>query len=324
MGVYHLMGLGLSPGTVIGPLSYLAHRYQRNGPADREFFARSGERDQRREGKKVGDVQAIVLFTTPEVVHGDLRGLAWEYVDNGLARREGATGVRAPMPEVLRRFLPAEWRRITGRKEGDLFWCEIDRGDIRTTYDRMVRVVAALAGVGGQGKEMWANLTGGTNVVNSALHLAAALSGEIARTYYVQAQEGMEKHLRCTAEDGYWVELPSMPLALAPLSREILALVREHTSMTAGKIRERLVGEHWSLLGALDKDAFIRSYLGPLWKCGLLAEVDGLPGAYQVGPQWTLIEPYADVLASARADGVTIEALAEREPWLTREIVPLA
>lgn len=29
MGTYHLMGLGRSPGAVIGPLTYLAHRYQR-------------------------------------------------------------------------------------------------------------------------------------------------------------------------------------------------------------------------------------------------------------------------------------------------------
>ena len=29
MGVYHLMGFGRSPGTVTGPVTYLAHRYQR-------------------------------------------------------------------------------------------------------------------------------------------------------------------------------------------------------------------------------------------------------------------------------------------------------
>ncbi len=41
MGVYHLMGLGRSLGTVIGPLTYLAHRYQRWNADDRCFFARS-------------------------------------------------------------------------------------------------------------------------------------------------------------------------------------------------------------------------------------------------------------------------------------------
>ncbi len=52
MGVYHLMGLGRSPGTVIGPLTYLAHRYGRWNADDRRFFARSGEVRQRQAGQK--------------------------------------------------------------------------------------------------------------------------------------------------------------------------------------------------------------------------------------------------------------------------------
>ncbi|MGQ9548636.1 MAG: hypothetical protein ACUVSW_12595 [Roseiflexus sp.] len=80
MGVYHLMGLGRSPGTVIGPLTYLAHRYRRWNEDDQRFFARSGEVRQRQAGEKVGDIQALVLFTTREVLDGGV--LAYKYVDN--------------------------------------------------------------------------------------------------------------------------------------------------------------------------------------------------------------------------------------------------
>jgi len=52
MGIYHLMGRGRSPGPVIGPLTCLAHRYNRWNADDRRFFARSGEVRQRREGQK--------------------------------------------------------------------------------------------------------------------------------------------------------------------------------------------------------------------------------------------------------------------------------
>lgn len=62
MGVYHLMGLGRSPGVVTGPLTYLAHRYTRWNDDDQRFFDRSGEACQRQAGEKVGDVQAIVLL----------------------------------------------------------------------------------------------------------------------------------------------------------------------------------------------------------------------------------------------------------------------
>ncbi|MBO9369197.1 MAG: hypothetical protein J7555_10715 [Chloroflexi bacterium] len=48
MGIYHLRGLGRSAGTVIGPLSYLAHRYNRWNEDDQRFFARSDEVRQRR------------------------------------------------------------------------------------------------------------------------------------------------------------------------------------------------------------------------------------------------------------------------------------
>lgn len=82
----------------------------------------------------------------------------------------------------------------------------------------MIQVVAALASVGGQGKEMWINLTGGNNVINFALQLAATLSGAVSQLYYVQAENpDAEKCVRFTAENGYWVDLPIMPLTLGAL-----------------------------------------------------------------------------------------------------------
>ncbi|GAB4532388.1 MAG: hypothetical protein Kow0063_12900 [Anaerolineae bacterium] len=153
MGVYHLMGLGCSPGTVIGPLSYLAHRYSHWNEDDQRFFARSGEARQREAGDKVGDVQALVLFTTRELLDGEVA--AYSYVDNPPGRiAKGPQKPGGPMKEVLRELLCREWPAISGgRPRGTIFWCEVDRRDIRTTYERVARVVAALAGVGRQGKE---------------------------------------------------------------------------------------------------------------------------------------------------------------------------
>ncbi|MDZ7339618.1 MAG: hypothetical protein ONB30_13910, partial [candidate division KSB1 bacterium] len=124
MGVYHLMGLGRSPGTVIGPLTYLAHRYQRWNADDQRFFARSGEVRQRTGGEKVGDVQAIVLFTTREVLEGTVPALG--YVDNPPGRiAEGPVQSPGPMKDVLRSLLCREWPAISGeRRKVTLFWCE--------------------------------------------------------------------------------------------------------------------------------------------------------------------------------------------------------
>jgi len=113
MGTYHLMGLGLSPGAVTGPLTYLAHRYGRWNADDQRFFARSGEAWQREAGEKVGDIQGLVLFTTREVLSGEIR--AYEYVDNPPGRiAKGPVRERGPMKDVLRQLLRREWPAISG------------------------------------------------------------------------------------------------------------------------------------------------------------------------------------------------------------------
>lgn len=320
MGVYHLMGLGRSPGVVIGPLTYLAHRYGQWNADDRLFFARSGEVVQRQRGEKVGDIQALVLFTTREVLSGE--ALAYEYVDNPSGRI--AKEPRKPgrlMKEVLRTLLRREWPAIGGgRSESTIFWCEVDRRDIRTTYERVVQVVAALAGVGGQGKEMWVNLTGGNNVINAALELVAMLSGDVTRMYYVQAENpDAEKCVRYTAEDGYWVELPVMPLALGRLSQTIIDLVTDpqRSPIPQADIYGILQNEYWDLSRGLNSEEALREdYLSPLWKQGLIAET---PDGYVVGPQWELIRPYQESLHQARQARLTIEQLAQREDWIEME-----
>ena len=321
MGVYHLMGLGRSPGTVIGPLTYLAHRYNRWNDDDRRFFARSGEASQLQAGQKVGDVQALVLFTTPEVLNGQVE--AFESVDN-------PPGMITTMPKqsgghmksILQSLLRREWPTISGgRKKGAIFWCKVDRRDIRTTYERVMHVVAALASVGGQGKEMWANLTGGNNVINLALELAAILSGDIARLYYVQAEnEAAEKCVCYTAEDGYWVDLPVMPLALGRVSLAILDILGQQR-LVAKELHSRLLshGTYWNLVQGVELKVFQEIYLTPLWKQGLIAKADG---GYIVGPQWDLIRPYQELLQKARNAGLTIEKLAEEnKDWLEKEEV---
>ncbi len=323
MGVYHLMGLGRSPGVVIGPITYLAHRYQRWNEADQKFFVRSGEARQRAAGQKVGDIQALVLFTTPEVYSGQV--FAYDYVVNPPGQKaRGPERRGGPMREILRDLLRCEWPAISGgRRSGTVFWCVVDRRDIRATYERVVRVIAALAGTGGQGKEMWINLTGGNNVINLALELAATLSGQVARMYYVQAEDEVaEKCVRFTAEDGYWVELPIFPLAFEKLSWAIIKLLGSST-LPLDDLYSRLRNEYWDLSRGLDSaEALRREHLAPLWKQGIVVEVR--PGVYALGPQWELIRPYQETLEEARGRGQTIEELSEAEAWITREEIRFA
>lgn len=323
MGVYHLMGLGRSPGTVTGPLSYLAHRYQRWNDEDVSFFSRSGEWRQRGRGDKVGDVQAIVLFTTPEVIHGkDQSGRTFQtfgYVKNQMGNSLGQECSPAEMRIALDDLLPDVWKPIAGgRRTASLFWCEIDRRDILNLYRRVVQVTEALRNVGGQGKEIWANLTGGNNVTNSALELAAYLSADISRVYYVQAYDPQaEKCVYYTAEKGYWVDLPLMPLAMGRLRETMIALIRTGSSMPSAEIYSRLKGEYYDLSrGLVNETVLLDGHLAPMQRQGLIRDTGN---GYVIGPQWELIQPYLNILEDARQSNQTIEQLAASEHWITHQ-----
>ncbi len=324
MGVYHLMGLGRSPGAVIGPISYLAHRYRRWSAEDREFFERSGEAEQRKRGERVGDIQAMVLFSSPEVIDGydAVTGrpfVCYPYIDNRAGTCTGDRKEGAPMKEVLARYLPRELSQICGgRPTCTIFWCKVNRRDIRTTYERVARTVAALARVGERGKEMWVNLTGGNNVINLSLELAATLSGRVSRLYYVQAHDQQaEKCLRYTAEDGYWVEIPIMPLAIPRAYGAILRVLQEHGELPGDELWSRVVNQpEWiPLLSSVKPEDFRNEYLDVLWKVGM---VEGEGGRWRLTERWNLIRQYQDVWEAAKADTPTLEQLAEREEWLER------
>lgn len=165
-------------------------------------------------------------------------------------------------------------------------------------------------------------LTGGNNVINAALELAAMLSGDVARLYYVQAEdEAAEKCVRFTAEDGYWVELPVMPMAISRVSEAVLQLLSQK-SAAAKDLYSRLLQheDYWNLIQGIAFETFQDLYLRPMWKQGLITKAND---GYVVGPQWALVRPYQGVLEQARRAKMTIEAMAQQEPWLTREDLPM-
>lgn len=330
MGVYHLMGLGRSIGAITGPVSYLAHRYQRWNQDDQRFFSGSGEVRQKQAGEKVGDIQALILFTTKEVLTGydekNSRAFtSFDYIDNRVGKIDNQPPQKGqPMREVLPQLLAKELKTArSNRQTVSIFWCEIDRRNIALIYDRVVQVVAALAGVGGQGKEMWINLTGGNNVTNFALELAANLSGSISRLYYVQAEnETAEKCIRFTSENDYWVELPAMPLALSRLHHAILEILSNHTSVSAQTIYSRLSQEYYDLMRGLTLETLYKAYLVTMWKQKLIIETG--QRTYAVGPQWELIKPYEQLLHQARQQEMTLELLVQQTDWITQEEVQLS
>lgn len=323
MGVFHLMGLGRSAGVVTSPISYLAHRYSRWDELDQQFFAYSGEIEQRQQGEKVGDIQGLVLFSTKEVITGKQDGgkafQSFDYIRNRTGQVTGKSIEGGPTQQVIPDILKGvPCKNIFGKRSTiDIFWCCIDRRDVQMTYERIIQTVASLATVGGQGKEIWINLTGGTNPVNFALQLAATLSGNGARLYYVQAQnEEAAKCIHFTAEHNYWLELPILPLTLDELNRKVLEQL-EDNEYGLSELYSRLQNTNWSLMQNYDNERKFRdAVLAPMWKRTLII---GSDSSYSIGPQWSTIKPYEERWLTAQADAIPIEKLAQREEWIIHE-----
>jgi hypothetical protein len=332
MGVFHFMGLGRSPGAVTSAISYLGARYKRWNPEDAEFFATSGEFQQA--GKR-GDVQALVLFTSPEVVRGTREGVCDAYIDNAAGQSRG--NVFKPgeaMKRVLTRVLPADLHHAAGgRNEVALYWCEIDRTNLHLTFERVAQVMYAAKPPGEVGKEVWINLTGGTNIVNLALQLAASLLTGPARLYYLRADDArcLRHTLRLDdirGQDNFWVEMPVIYLRLDDATRHILeALEALKTSVDDAELLSRLKNHFWEEFGSLELTEFRRNYLQPLGGQQLVSRPqEGKEHVVAIGQQWTALKHYYDVVArlrQAESDAATnLTALAAaHQDWFHAETI---
>lgn len=330
MGVYHLMGLGRSPGAVAAAISYLAARYERWDECDARFFATSGEFDQ--QGKR-GDVQALVLFTTAEVIAGKPEGRCADYIDNPCGQSRGKCGHDDPVPRLLKRAMKSDLCRLGGgRADIPLFWCEIDLTDPFLTFARVAEVMHAAKRTGRVGKEIWINLTGGSNVVNLALQLSAALLGHPARIYYLLA--GDTRCLRHTVpaaelgteRDGFWVEIPALYMSLDASAAAILELIeREDRPLPDEELLAKLRNHpaRWADFAALDLPALRRAYLLPMSANQLIARPE--KHVVTAGREWATLKRYYQVVAGLREPESTgeagLEQLAASRPWLHADSV---
>lgn len=265
------MSLGRSPGVVTAAVSYLANRYERWNDTDQDLFATSGEYTQ--QGKR-GDIEALVLFATHEVIEGQPEGRSTDYIDNRAGETKGERKQGESVPGVIRRVLVDDLSRVAGgRPQILLYRYEVDRRDLWITFERVAQVLHAVKPPGKVGKEVWINLTGGSNVLNLALQLAAALLGGPARLYYLLSEN--DKCLRHTTRmsdlgterDRFWVEIPLLYLRLDDRTCTLLKVLEEVNEPSRDEdLLSRLKGhrEYWAEFQELELNEFRRNCLLPL------------------------------------------------------------
>lgn len=241
MGVVHFAGLGKSPGAITTGLSYLKRKY----------------------GSSI--VEAVVVFTSKEIASGEEK--AFPCVYNKYCKRQETESLHSKVKneesavKILKIFMEQEF------PEAELYLVETDTNDFGQCFEAVAKVLLKFHPPGKVGKHIWANLTGGTNILNAALFQVAYLSGLIPRLYYIFVGNLIEdgrylQRFSKKSEEFDYREIYVIPTTFDKryqyLLEELHILGKEWIS--AKELLSRLKNKT-ELFGDLDDKQFIRNYL---------------------------------------------------------------
>ena len=135
-----------------------------------KLFSGSGGINHKEEDR--GKIEAIVLFTSKEVINRELKAFSYEGCDNPGSVRD----------EIIKN-LKKVWRRSDKDEGRKVFWCEVDIDNFQDCFNKVVLLAHRFSPDGKQGKEIWCNLTGGSNSIGYALLSMAGLTGKSAKHF---------------------------------------------------------------------------------------------------------------------------------------------
>jgi len=243
MGIIHFAGLGKSPGAVTAGLSYL-----KNEIGDHPDY------------RKI--VEGVVIFTSQEIVSGDEE--AYQSVDNEYMRKNvrktWTKGLKNSL-EIVRKFLHREF------EGGDFYLCIVDVNDFDECFETIAKALLRFHPRGEVGKHIWANLTGGTNVLNAALMQVAYLSGLIPVMYYTFVANMREngKYLNPFSrneDEFYFRRIDMFKTTFDERFLYILEKLEEAGDfISSEEILSRLKKDYPNLFGEFDLTIFRRDYL---------------------------------------------------------------
>jgi hypothetical protein len=263
MGIIHLAPVGRSPGAVTAPLAHLKHLYDEQ--------TRTGQRLPesvlpRRSGYPV---EAIVLFVSDEVHRGRKGATAYETIYNqygsytpivSYAERDGVK-----VAEVIADF--AE-REVSDGKLS-LYARVVNVNDFNDCFRAIAETALAFGRPDDLGKTLWANLTGGTNVLNAALLEVAFLSGLISSLYYIFVNEDERRFLQPLSTDyrrflqSHWRDVPVVKTTFDERYRQLLLTMAESTQewWEVSALFDHLRSRFPDLFGSITLELFQKQWL---------------------------------------------------------------
>jgi len=213
MGTYHFMGVGRAVGAVSCAVDYIEKSLTQieSGTANSEIerlFAGSG--GIRHKEDAIGKIEALVLFSSREVVQRELKAFSF----NG----SGSPGfVRDEIEKQLKKV----WKRYNPKEGAKIFWVEVEVDNYQDCFKKALQVARRFSPRGKQGKEIWLNLTGGTNTLGLALLSMARITGVSTKHYLIAQSKDYKEHVSVPPQinlqpdkDNYFNVLPFVKLAV--------------------------------------------------------------------------------------------------------------
>jgi len=247
MGIIHFAGLGKSPGAITAGLSYL-----KNEVGDSPEYGKI--------------VEGVVIFTSPEIVKGSEK--AYPSVDNEYmsrtVRKRWTNGLENSF-EIVSEFLFREFGDV------NFYVCEVDVNDFSKCFETVAKALLKFHPPGKVGKHIWANLTGGTNVLNAVLMQVAYFSGFIPILYYTFVANLKEdgKFLKPFSRNENEFDFRKIYVFKTIFDKRYQYILEELESnrgkwLTSSELLNRLKGKYPALFENVDIVSFQRDFLNTM------------------------------------------------------------
>jgi hypothetical protein len=313
MGIVHLAPVGRSPGAVTAALAHLKHVYDEQQRSDKRLEKSVLPR-------RLGyPVQQIVLFVSDDVYQGQSGSLDTIYNPYGsrTAIQSYAERDRVKVVDIIAEFAKKELSdgKLT------LYARRVDVNDFEACFRAIAETVLALGRPDDLGKTLWANLTGGTNVLNAALLEVTFLSGLINSLYYIFANEDERKFLQPLSTDyrrfvdNHWRDVPLVKTAFDERYRQLLLFLVDHPDWwDTAELLGRLQNLHPALFGSMELELFRKQWLR---KMGREIELDDTGRVQITEPGYEAVsriqeDLFRTLVQRGDAPSINIQSLREK------------
>ncbi len=319
MGVVHFMGLGKAVGAVTCAVDYIEKALDiadkgKHVPNEiTNLFGGSGGINHEESNK--GKIEAIVFFTSKEVINNELKASSYSSCKEPL-------GVRS---EVIKN-LDKVWKNKPkiGRK---IYWCEVDIDNFQDCFDKILKVAYRFYPPDNQGKEIWCNLTGGANTINLSLISMARWTGISTTNYLISQRRDYQKEVTVPKQiktirpnkDNYFNIVPYLKTDIDTVNfYEILMKLESiDKDIKTKKLHSQLMGD--GLFLQIDEQKFRRKYMLKLYGLGYtnFDERSDLVSISEAGKAFTnsleQLETYWAFEAKLKEDNIDI--VEESKAW---------